>query len=94
MYKGRLVNLLEASLIGFELIYIDKKKKLTKLYKDNESISYNVSISIDSTNKISKLEIVQIKWGKNNKSEIIYLDNYPDEIKRNLDIDIKKITEI
>ena len=32
MYKGKLVNLLEASLIGYELIYVDKKKKLTKMY--------------------------------------------------------------
>ena len=30
MYNGKLVNLLEASLIGYELIYVDKKKKLQR----------------------------------------------------------------
>ena len=64
MYKGKLVNLLEASLIGYELIYVDKKKKLTKIYSEEESNTYNISIALDSTNKINELQIVQIVWGK------------------------------
>ena len=70
MYKGKLVNLLEASLIGYELIYVDKKKKLTKIYSEEESNTYNISIALDSTNKINELQIVQIVWGKENEAEI------------------------
>ena len=55
MHKGRLVNILEASLIGFELIYVDQKKKLTKIYTNKDTNSYNVSISIDSANKITEI---------------------------------------
>ena len=61
MYDGKLVNLLEASLIGYELIYVDKKKKLTKIYTDEESTSYNVSIALDSANRIIELQILQIE---------------------------------
>ena len=57
MYEGKLVNLLEASLIGYELIYVDKKKKLTKIYTNEESTSYNVSIALDSANKIIELQL-------------------------------------
>ena len=64
MYEGKLVNLLEASLIGYELIYVDKKKKLTKIYTNEESTSYNISIALDSANKIIELQILQIIWGK------------------------------
>tara|TARA_B100000029_G_scaffold230656_1_gene228083 strand:- start:6702 stop:6986 length:285 start_codon:yes stop_codon:yes gene_type:complete len=94
MYEGELVNLLEASLIGYELIYVDKKKKLTKIYSEEESNSYNVSISLDSTNKINELQIVQIVWGKENEAEIRELEIIPEKLQKSLDLDIKKITKI
>ena len=70
MYEGKLVNLLEASLIGYELIYVDKKKKLTKIYTNEESTSYNVSIALDSANKIIELQILQIIWGIDYEAEM------------------------
>ena len=88
MYEGKLVNLLEASLIGYELIYVDKKKKLTKIYSEEESNTYNVSIALDSTNKINELQILQIVWGKENEAEI------RDNLQKSFDLDIKKITKI
>ncbi|MBH59198.1 MAG: hypothetical protein CMO19_02120 [Thaumarchaeota archaeon] len=94
MYEGELVNLLEASLIGYELIYVDKKKKLTKIYSEEESNSYNVSISLDSINKINELQIVQIVWGKENEAEIRELEIIPEKLQKSLDLDIKKITKI
>ena len=92
MYEGKLVNLLEASLIGYELIYVDKKKKLTKIYSEEESNTYNVSIALDSTNKINEIQIVQIIWGKENEAEIKELQIVPDNLQEILDSDIKKIT--
>jgi len=94
MYEGKLVNLLEASLIGYELIYVDKKKKLTKIYTNEESTSYNVSIALDSANKIIELQILQIIWGKDNEAEMAELDKFPDKVNKYLDLDMKKITEI
>ena len=94
MYEGKLVNLLEASLIGYELIYVDKKKKLTKIYSEEESNSYNVSIALDSTNKINEIQIVQIIWGKENEAEIKELQIVPDNLQEILDSDIKKITKM
>ena len=94
MYNGKLVNLLEASLIGYELIYVDKKKKLTKIYWEEESNSYNVSIALDSTNKINEIQIVQIIWGKENEAEIKELQIVPDNLQEILDSDIKKITKM
>jgi len=94
MYNGKLVNLLEASLIGYELIYVDKKKKLTKIYSEEESNSYNVSIALDSTNKINEIQIVQIIWGKENEAEIKELQIVPDNLQEILDSDIKKITKM
>tara|TARA_B100001013_G_scaffold146820_1_gene86890 strand:+ start:9993 stop:10274 length:282 start_codon:yes stop_codon:yes gene_type:complete len=91
MHKGRLVNILEASLIGFELIYVDQKKKLTKIYTNKDTNSYNVSISIDSANKITEIEIFQINWDKD-KTEITAIENYTDDIKNLVEKDIKKIT--
>tara|TARA_B000000460_G_C21536852_1_gene403548 strand:- start:3269 stop:3550 length:282 start_codon:yes stop_codon:yes gene_type:complete len=91
MHKGRLVNILEASLIGFELIYVDQKKKLTKIYTNKDTDSYNVSISIDSANKIIEIEIFQINWDKD-KTEITAIENYTDDIKNLVEKDIKKIT--
>ena len=91
MHKGRLVNILEASLIGFELIYVDQKKKLTKIYTNKDTDSYNVSISIDSANKITEIEIFQINWDKD-KTEITAIENYTDDIKNLVEKDIKKIT--
>jgi|TARA_B100001167_G_C16712821_1_gene277308 hypothetical protein len=92
MHKGRLVNILEASLIGFELIYVDQKKKLTKIYTNKDTDSYNVSISIDSANKIIEIEIFQINWDKD-KTEITAIENYTDDIKNLVEKDIKKITD-
>ena len=94
MYEGKLVNLLEASLIGYELIYVDKKKKLTKIYSEEESNTYNVSIALDSTNKINEIQIVQIIWGKENEAEIKELQIVPDNLQEILDSDIKKITKM
>ena len=94
MYEGKLVNLLEASLIGYELIYVDKKKKLTKIYSEEESNTYNVSIALDSTNKINEIQIVQIIWGKENEAEIKELQTVPDNLQEILDSDIKKITKM
>ncbi len=94
MYEGKLVNLLEASLIGYELIYVDKKKKLTKIYSEEESNTYNVSIALDSTNKINELQILQIVWGKENEAEIRELKTVPDNLQKSFDLDIKKITKI
>ena len=94
MYEGKLVNLLEASLIGYELIYVDKKKKLTKIYSEEESNTYNVSKALDSTNKINEIQIVQIIWGKENEAEIKELQIVPDNLQEILDSDIKKITKI
>ena len=94
MYNGKLVNLLEASLIGYELIYVDKKKKLTNIYSEEESNSYNVSIALDSTNKINEIQIVQIIWGKENEAEIKELQIVPDNLQEILDSDIKKITKM
>ena len=91
MHKGKLVNILEASLIGFELIYVDQKKKLTKIYTNKDTNSYNVSISIDSANKITEIEIFQINWDKD-KTEITAIENYTDDIKNLVEKDIKKIT--
>ena len=87
MHKGRLVNILEASLIGFELIYVDQKKKLTKIYTNKDTDSYNVSISIDSANKIIEIEILQINWDKD-KTEITAIENYTDDIKNLVEKDI------
>ena len=94
MYEGKLVNLLEASLIGYELIYVDKKKKLTKIYTDEESTSYNVSIALDPANRIIELQILQIIWGKDNEAEMAELDKFPDKVNKYLDLDMKKITEM
>jgi len=94
MYEGKLVNLLEASLIGYELIYVDKKKKLIKIYTNEESTSYNVSIALDSANKIIELQILQIIWGKDNEAEMAELDKFPDKVNKYLDLDMKKITEM
>ena len=94
MYEGKLVNLLEASLIGYELIYVDKKKKLTKIYTNEESTSYNVSIALDSANKIIELQILQIIWGEDNEAEMAELDKFPDKVNKYLDLDMKKITEM
>ena len=94
MYEGKLVNLLEASLIGYELIYVDKKKKLTKIYTNEESTSYNVSIALDSANKIIELQILQIIWGKDNEAEMAELDEFPDKVNKYLNLDMKKITEM
>lgn len=94
MYEGKLVNLLEASLIGYELIYVDKKKKLTKIYTNEESMSYNISIALDSANKIIELQILQIIWGKDNEAEMAELDKFPDKVDKYLNLDMKKITEM
>ena len=94
MYEGKLVNLLEASLIGYELIYVDKKKKLTKIYTNEESTSYNVSIALDSANKIIELQILQIIWGKDNEAEMAELDKFPDKVNKYLNLDMKKLTEM
>ncbi|HIC84435.1 MAG TPA: hypothetical protein EYO93_03480 [Nitrososphaerales archaeon] len=85
---------MEASLIGYELIYVDKKKKLTKIYTNEESTSYNVSIALDSANKIIELQILQIIWGKDNEAEMAELDKFPDKVNKYLDLDMKKITEM
>ena len=94
MYEGKLVNLLEASLIGYELIYVDKKKKLIKIYTNEESTSYNVSIALDSANKIIELQILQIIWGKDNEAEMVELDRCPNKVNKYFNSDMKKITKM
>ena len=76
------------------IIYVDKKKKLTKIYTNEESTSYNVSIALDSANKIIELQILQIIWGKDNEAEMAELDKFPDKVNKYLDLDMKKITEM
>ena len=70
VFKGRIIDLLEASLLGYELIIIDKRKKIIKIYQKNNNV-FNVSIELDNSNHIEKIQTSKINWADKSKIEII-----------------------
>ena len=92
MFKGRIINLLEASLSGYELIIVDKRKKIIKIYQNNNNL-FNVSIELDNSNHIEKIKTSKINWADRSKIEIIDLVILPKNIEEILKKDIMKITK-
>jgi len=92
VFKGRIIDLLEASLLGYELIIIDKKKKIIKIYQKNNNV-FNVSIELDNSNHIEKIQISKINWADKSKIEIINSVILPKNIEEILNKDIMKITK-
>ena len=92
MFKGRIIDLLEASLSGYELIIVDKRKKIIKIYQNNNNL-FNVSIELDNSNHIEKIQTSKINWADKSKIEIIDLVILPKNIEEILKKDIMKITK-
>ncbi len=92
VFKGRIIDLLEASLLGYELIIIDKRKKIIKIYQKNNNV-FNVSIELDNSNHIEKIQISKINWADKSKIEIINSVILPKNIEEILNKDIMKITK-
>ena len=92
VFKGKIIDLLEASLLGYELIIIDKKKKIIKIYQKNNNV-FNVSIELDNSNHIEKIQISKINWADKSKIEIINSVILPKNIEEILNKDIMKITK-
>ena len=92
VFKGRIIDLLEASLLGYELIIIDKRKKIIKIYQKNNNV-FNVSIELDNSNHIEKIQINKINWADKSKIEIINSVILPKNIEEILNKDIMKITK-
>lgn len=91
MFKGRIIDLLEASSVGYELIIVDKKKKIIKIYKNNNTV-FNVSIELDNSNHIENIQTSKINWADKSKIEIIDSVILPKNIEKILNEDIKKIS--
>ena len=92
VFKGRIIDLLEASLLGYELIIIDKGKKIIKIYQKNNNV-FNVSIELDNSNHIEKIQINKINWADKSKIEIINSVILPKNIEEIFKKDIIKITK-
>ena len=92
VFKGRIIDLLEASLLGYELIIIDKGKKIIKIYQKNKNV-FNVSIELDNSNHIEKIQINKINWADKSKIEIINSVILPKNIEEIFKKDIIKITK-
>ncbi len=92
VFKGRIIDLLEASLLGYELIIIDKRKKIIKIYQKNNNV-FNVSIELDNSNHIEKIQINKINWADKSKIEIINSVILPKNIEEIFKKDIIKITK-
>ena len=92
VFKGKIIDLLEASLLGYELIIIDKRKKIIKIYQKNNNV-FNVSIELDNSNHIEKIQINKINWADKSKIEIINSVILPKNIEEILNKDIMKITK-
>jgi hypothetical protein len=91
MFKGRIIDLLEASSVGYELIIVDKIKKIIKIYKNNNN-SFNVSIELDNSNHIEDIQISKINWADKSKIEIINSVILPKNIEKILNEDIKNMS--
>ena len=85
------IDILEASVVGFSMMIIDEKRKMAKNYKiDKMKESFNVSLIIENTNKLSGIEIYQIGL-KDNISEITKLKEPSEELVEKIENDLKKI---
>ena len=55
------IHILDDSVVGNSMMIIDEKRKMAKNYKiDKMKESFNVSLIIENTNKLSGIEIYQI----------------------------------
>lgn len=85
------IDILEASLVGFSVMIIDEKKKMAKNYKiEKMKESFNVSLIIENTNKLSGIEIYKIDLN-DNISEITKLKDPSEELVEKIEKDLKKI---
>ena len=85
------IDILEASLVGFSMMIIDEKKKMAKNYKiEKMKESFNVSLIIENTNKLSGIEIYKIDLN-DNISEITKLKDPSEELVEKIEKDLKKI---
>jgi len=85
------IDILEASVVGFSMMIIDEKKKMAKNYKiEKMKESFNVSLIIENTNKLSGIEIYKIDLN-DNVSEITKLKDPSEELVEKIEKDLKKI---
>tara|TARA_B100000949_G_C14165697_1_gene401097 strand:+ start:426 stop:725 length:300 start_codon:yes stop_codon:yes gene_type:complete len=85
------IDILEASVVGFSMMIIDEKKKMAKNYKiEKMKESFNVSLIIENTNKLSGIEIYKIDLN-DNVSEITKLKDPSKELVEKIEKDLKKI---
>ena len=85
------IDILEASVVGFSMMIIDEKRKMAKNYKiDKMKESFNVSLIIENTNKLSGIEIYQIGLN-DNISEITNLKEPSEKLVEKIENDLKKI---
>ena len=92
-FNGKNANLLTASLEGFSMLLMGKERKLAKVYETgNAKLSYNISIVVDSSNHITKIDAYRVEWAEGSGAEVIEETNIPDDIMSNLEKDLLKIT--
>ncbi len=92
-FTGKNANLLTASLEGFSMLLMGKERKLAKVYETgNAKLSYNISIMVDSSNHITKIDAYRVEWAEGSGAEVFEDTDIPDDIRSDLENDLVKIT--
>lgn len=92
MYIGKVLDVLEASHLGFSIVFIGKERKMAKVYViSNTNIFYNVAIIVDSSSHIKNIDIYRVERKDESKTEVSQENEISDEIRSILEQDLSKM---
>ena len=94
-FIGKRADLIKASQLGFSFLFLGEDKKLAKLYfiKETEK-SYNVSLILDKSNKITGFEIYEVVQTGLQGASIERVGDAPPLVAPLIEKDVSQIIEV
>ncbi len=93
-FIGKRVDLIKVSQLGFSILFLGEDKKLAKLYYVKEAEkSYNVSVVLDRSNKITGFEIYEVVQTDSQGASIERVDVAPPSVAHLIEKDVSQIIE-
>lgn len=94
-FIGKRADLIRASQLGFSFLFLGEDKKLAKLYYVKEAEkSYNVSLILDKSNKITGFEIYEVVQTGSQGASIGRVDDAPPSVAHLIEKDVAQIIEV
>lgn len=75
------------------MVFMGKERKLAKVYETGDrKLSYNISIMVDSSNHITRIDAYRVMWSEGSGAEVLEVNAISDDIESELEKDLMGIT--